>query len=671
MNILLKFRQKYYRYFMLILFFICSVTSSKLVFAQDAICAEVKIVIEQKLSFERQAFDARMIINNGLEDSILKNIRIELLFTDRNNQQVVTTQNANDNDAKFFYRINSLSGVNSINGDGEIKAKTKAEAHWLIIPAYGAAESDNTLYYIGAKVTYTLNGQEISVEVPPDYVVIKPQPLLTLDYFIPSEVYGDDPFTPEIEPSIPFTLGVRVKNEGHGTSYKTVIDSAQPKIVENKQNLLIDFSILGSYLGDHAVNKSLLLDFGDIAGHTSKVGRWDMMTSLHGKFVEFDATFTHADTLGGSVTSLLKTVNTHTLIHNVRVDLPDRDNITDFLALDGDVIRVYESEGFNTDLSDQSLNATLTTVGKETKLVFPKTEGQVYVKIADPSLGNQKMNRVIRSDGKVLPAENIWQSKIRNDDLSWSYYINLFDTNSTGSYTLYESDTNETKAIVGTFLVTKGAKYSLNELLPENYYFEANKSYMIEFIGNIASRICAGKNNFDQNTKKCKTGLNRNYTFNKDAFKTDIFIPSKSGILHGDSHVTGSIYLLAKQTETIKVIVVPLDMENSLTNTTSVIKGFRYSLNELLPKNYNFQADKPYLVKFSGVAMTSRYCPGKANFDLESKVCKAGVSRDYSFKSDIFIPFKSGILGKNNEFTGNFYMSATKDGDIKVYVTPL
>ena len=45
--------------------------------AQDADCAEVKIVIEQKLSLERQAFDAHMIIRNGL-DGQLANVKVEL-----------------------------------------------------------------------------------------------------------------------------------------------------------------------------------------------------------------------------------------------------------------------------------------------------------------------------------------------------------------------------------------------------------------------------------------------------------------------------------------------------------------------------------------------------------------------------------------------------------------
>lgn len=67
-----------------------------------------------------------------------------------------------------------------------------------------------------------------------------------------------------------------------------------------------------------------------------------MITSLSGQFVAFDAAFTHADTLGDSVTSLLKAVNTHKLVHDVKVDVPNRDNVVDFSALNGDVVGVYE-----------------------------------------------------------------------------------------------------------------------------------------------------------------------------------------------------------------------------------------------------------------------------------------------------------------------------------------
>jgi hypothetical protein len=56
-------------------------------------------------------------------------------------------------------------------------------------------------------------------------------------------VYGDDAFTAEEEPPVPFSLGVRVSNQGFGTARNLKIDSAQPTITENEQGLAIGFSL--------------------------------------------------------------------------------------------------------------------------------------------------------------------------------------------------------------------------------------------------------------------------------------------------------------------------------------------------------------------------------------------------------------------------------------------
>lgn len=407
---------------------------SQQVFAQEDVCAEVKIVIEQKLSLERQAFDARMVIRNGLTSS-LENVSIELLFWDQDMQAVVATQDPNMVDAKFFYRVDSLSGIDSINGQGSVDAKTSAEIHWLAIPAAGAAGNSGALYYLGAKVTYTVEGQESVVDVTPDYIVVNPLPMLTLDYFLPVDVYADDAFTPETEPAVPFTLGVRIKNSGEGVSSKTMIESAQPRIIENDLNLLIGFEILGGYVSDEPAGKSLLLDFGDIAAHTSKVGRWNMVTTLSGKFLEFTATYSHADSLGGALTSLIQDIHTHMLVHDVKVGLPGRDNVRDFLAFDDDVLRVYESDGVDTEVENLSDRAQLDIANGYAKVNVPATSGFVFIQVADPYQGQQVPVNALRSDGKALPAENIWLSKTRNNDQSWSYFINIFDSDTTGAYT--------------------------------------------------------------------------------------------------------------------------------------------------------------------------------------------------------------------------------------------
>lgn len=407
------------------------------IMAQDADCAEVKIVIEQKLSIERQAFDARMVVRNGLDEA-LSNVKIELFYQDQYQQPVSATSDPSAIGATFFQRLDSMEGISSLEG-GALAGKTEADIHWLIIPSYGAGgtTAEGLMYYIGARVTYTLAGETTTVDVTPDYVVVRPQPLLVLDYFLPTDVYADDALTPEVEPVEPFTLGVRLSNIGAGVSAKTTIESAQPRIVENNQGLLIDFRILGGYVGNDMLGKSMLLDFGDLSGQETKVGRWLMETSLAGRFVEFNASFTHADSLGGEVTSLLQDVRTHRLVHDVLVDLPGHDDVYDFLAEFGTGYRVYDSEGADTDVADVSGQASIASVsGGGLHLTYPVSAILSHVKIADPFKGAKPITRVVRSDGKVLPVNNFWLSKTRNVDLSWSYFLHVFDSNSTGDYIL-------------------------------------------------------------------------------------------------------------------------------------------------------------------------------------------------------------------------------------------
>ncbi|SHH51441.1 hypothetical protein SAMN02745124_00782 [Desulfofustis glycolicus DSM 9705] len=129
-----------------------------------------------------------------------------------------------------------MEGIDDINGGGSVTASTTADIHWLIIPAPASVEGAavDKLYFVGARLTYTLGGEEQETVVTPDSIRVKPLPMLTLDYFLPDEVYGDDPFTPQVEPSVPFSLGVRITNNGQGTAHALKIDSAQPKIVSNE-----------------------------------------------------------------------------------------------------------------------------------------------------------------------------------------------------------------------------------------------------------------------------------------------------------------------------------------------------------------------------------------------------------------------------------------------------
>jgi len=449
------------------LFLVISIIPNISYAADDSLCARVKLEIKQELTLERQAFDAHMRINNGLSHITLEDIGVDVSFADEEGSPVLAGSDPDNTDALFYIRIDTMDNIENVDGAGTVPPSSSADIHWLIIPAPGASNGvpQGTLYYVGATLTYTIGGEEHVTEVTPDYIFVKPMPELTLDYFIPSDVYGDDAFTTEVEPAIPFYLGVRVGNNGTGVAKALKIDSAQPKIIENDLGLLINFAIEGCEVNGQPASTSLLADFGDIDPGTAGIARWIMTCTLSGEFVEFTAEYSHSDELGGELTSLLKETNTHFLIHDVLADVSGKDNIRDFLAKDGDVCRLYESENIDTNVTDQSSSSSLNGSGYVYTLTTPVTAGYMYVKLADPASGTKVIDEVVRSDGKYIKSANAWLSKERDENNDWLYYINLFDANTTSTYTVrFEDEAQQPHAPVLQFIpdrtVVEGAQVS-------------------------------------------------------------------------------------------------------------------------------------------------------------------------------------------------------------------
>jgi hypothetical protein len=406
-------------------------------------CAEVKVEIRQSMTLERQAFDAMMKINNGFEAIALSNVTIQVQFFDANKQPVTATTNPNNTNALFFYRVDSLQNIQATS-NGTVAAKTTAELHWLIIPAQGAGGTNSAgqMYYVGATLQYRMRDQVQTVEVTPDYIMVRPMPKLTLDYFLPGPVYGDDPFTTTVEELIPFPLGLRIRNSGAGPAYKLKIESAQPQIMENRLGLLVGFNILGCEVQGADASRSLLADFGTLAPNQAKVARWAMTASLMGRFTNFTASYTHANELGGELTSLIQAVRTHELIKDVRVDLPDRDRIGDFLARTAGSLKVYESDNYDTPVADLSAGAVLqsagTTNGIATWLLDVAATNQTfYVKKSFTDGSRLDLVAAVRADGKALDPANVWLAKTRAAGTDpWSHWLQVFDAEGGGRYTL-------------------------------------------------------------------------------------------------------------------------------------------------------------------------------------------------------------------------------------------
>jgi hypothetical protein len=424
--------------------------------AELALCAEVKIEILQEVTLERQGFEALMRITNSLDTFALEDITVTVNFTDANGSEVTATSNTEASDADFFIRSDGSHNVTSLligdDGavlDGTISQATTSEIRWLIIPTGNAAgvTENGELFFVGATLSYTYGGEQETVQVSPDSIVVKPQPALTLDYFLTEEVIGDDAFTQEIEVPEPYTLGVRVSNNGFGSARNMAIESAQPQIVENELGLAVDFKITKSFLNDEVAEPTLLINFGDIESQKISSGRWLMETSLSGKFTAFNASFTHADELGGELTSLISDVDTHFLLRDVLVDAVGHDSISDFLARSPDGgLYVYESEvtGLDEALCQNcaavtELSGSLGNDQAGTRVLTTTPHaGYGYYHLSDPYSGSQILTKIVRSDGKLLPLHNGWISKERDaDKINFNTFINIFDLNPSDNYTLF------------------------------------------------------------------------------------------------------------------------------------------------------------------------------------------------------------------------------------------
>ena len=417
------------------------------------LCAEVKLEILQEATLEREAFDANLKVNNNLPDQPLTDLRVNVFVKD---------EAGNPADALFFIKVATLTNVNAVDGTGVVQSSSTAEIRWLIIPSTGAGGSlpGGKRYAVKATINGTSAGAPQSVTTFDDYITVYPQPSLKLEYVLPYEVFGDEPLTAPIEPIEPFPLGVRVTNVGYGIAKNFKIDSAQPKIVENKQGLLIDFKLLGTVVGGKTIPDTLLVPFGDVAPGGVGQASWIMSTTLSGRFVEFTSTFTHAAELGGQLTSLIQSVTTYTLLKDVLVDLSGRDATPDFLvnaSLDRGAMQDLLNAGGQPPAelileSDQptpiavvevpaALSGTLGGSNAALTLTFTQGVGaNVWVHSSAPFTPSSGLvvQSARSSDGRVLNLRNVWISKhFRKSDNAVLYRLNILDrTTGAASYTI-------------------------------------------------------------------------------------------------------------------------------------------------------------------------------------------------------------------------------------------
>jgi beta propeller repeat protein len=345
-------------------------------------------------------------------------------------------------------RAPELHNATAIDGRGVIQPTRKAIARWFIIPkiSAGGTSPDGVRYRVGCRIAGRMSGIDLPADVLtviPDQIFVKPEPQLEITYFQPRDVQGDDPFTTEVESPIPFTVGVLVRNTGYGLARQVRIDSQQPRIVENKQNLLLIARLLGARVDDAPRASSLLLDLGDLVPGQTRKGAWDMITSLSGEFIEFKASYRHASELGGEETSVIKSIAAHFIAHEVLDDQPGRDALKDFLAdTDRDAAllpdTLCESDGLILPVHHLD-NASVTGVaapGASVEIqVAADVAGWGYMRLDDPGQARLAIARVVRSDGRVVDPNNAWTNvRYARQDNKRLAYLNLLDYVELGGY---------------------------------------------------------------------------------------------------------------------------------------------------------------------------------------------------------------------------------------------
>ncbi len=406
----------------------------------DGVCARVRLRVEQEAVLSRDAFRATLEIEN-LDASALTDIEVQ-----------VRAYHAMGHDASELLGVRppTLTGLSGVDGTGVLAGRTTGSASWTIIPTVDAATDGPLLYSIGGEFAYTQDGVRVRVPLSPVDITVLPTPRLWVKYFHQRDVYSDDPYTDQTEPSIPFNLAVMIENRGAATARDMRITSAQPKIVENEKGLLIDFKLIATEVAGQNMTPSMTANFGDIVPGSTKVGRWLMTSTLQGLFLDYTARFEHVDGLGNPRLSIIEDLSIHELIRLVNAGGSFDDAKPDFFVnavpdlLDlGDTL--YLSNGTTNEVErvDEAVVEGALVPGTLSLVVTAAMPaGWGYLRIPDPAQGHYRLAGVVRSDGVPIPLDvNVWTTDRTFLGLGKrprrEYLLHLLDHGSTGRYTLY------------------------------------------------------------------------------------------------------------------------------------------------------------------------------------------------------------------------------------------
>lgn len=385
--------------------------------SSSSVCSSITLQFTQKMVMTRQAFRGTLTVFNGSEQKAMKDAKLTLTVTDEKGNIAMSD--------KFQVNLENLKGFagNKNFTDGwTLDAQKTGVATVLFIPTKKAAPTVETRYAFGGTLSYVdpFTGLEVTRDLTPITLTVKPSPNLDLTYFMQRDIKGDDPLTKEVEPSEEAEFSLLINNLGYGDATNVRMTTNQPEIVDNEKGLKVKFELMSSQLNGQektlALGGSVSTDFGTIPAHSTSYAQWWLKSSLLGHFTDYDVTATHLTSYDNKDLSLLNDVTIHELIRSIDVtkgdktlkgfmtnDIVDADDAPDMLYLsDGEIEKVNVAA---------SSSITKTSDTEYTLTITPSEEGWNYGNLSDPTYGVSALKSVTRaSDGKQISLRNFWQT---------------------------------------------------------------------------------------------------------------------------------------------------------------------------------------------------------------------------------------------------------------------
>lgn len=417
--------------------------------SSSSVCSSITLQFTQKMVMTRQAFRGTLTVFNGNEQKAMKDVKLTLTVTDEKGNIAMSD--------KFQVNPEKLEGFNGkldFTDGWTLDAQKEGIATVLFIPTKKAAPTVETRYAFGGTLSYVdpFTGLEVTRDLTPITLTVKPSPNLDLTYFMQRDIKGDDPLTKEVEPSEEAEFSLLINNLGYGDATNVKMTTNQPEIVDNEKGLKVKFELMSSQLNGQektlALGGSVFTDFGTIPAHSTSYAQWWIKSSLLGHFTDYDVTATHLTSYGNKDLSLLNDVTIHELIRSIDVtkgdktlkgfmtnDIVDADDTPDMLYLsDGEIEKVNVAA---------SSSITKTSDTEYTLTITPSEEGWNYGNLSDPTYGVSALKSVTRaSDGKQISLRNFWQTDRTLRDGKDPLYENrihfadLFDGKNAESYIL-------------------------------------------------------------------------------------------------------------------------------------------------------------------------------------------------------------------------------------------